>query len=162
MPDYHVPWLEGCTVAILADGEVLPQMVVTGGIITLTPSYAKVTIGLPFVPQFETLNIEQAGPGQTMQGKKVKIGNVIFRFIQTAGGWIGPDEDHLYEAFPQSELEQLEGFDFDDHTFTGDIRKPLGAGYEDGGRIFYEQRDPLPVTIGAVIPEAAIGGSSGV
>ncbi len=161
MPDYHVPHLNGCTVAILADGVVLPQQVVVDGVITLDTSYAKVTIGLPYRSQLETLSIDVPMQDGSAQGKKVKIGNVICRFVQTVGGWIGPNENELYEAFPRAELEQLAGFDFDDHVFNGDIRVPLGSGYEDGGRVFVEQRDPLPMSLTAIMPEVQIGGATG-
>ena len=44
--------------------------------------------------------------------------------------------------------------------FTGDLHVPLGAGYEDGGRVFYRQKDPSPVTINAIIPEVTPGGAT--
>lgn len=161
MPTYSIGHLNGCTVAILADGEVLPQQVVTNGIITLTENYAKVTIGLPYYSELETLNIEFATRGGTLQGQAVKIGNVTFRVENTRGGWVGPNEDTLYEAFPDAiEQELLADGDDPESMYTGDIRIPLGAGYEDGGRIFYRQVDPLPVTINAVVPEITLGGPS--
>ncbi len=158
----NLTWLEGMTVSILADGIVLPRQVVTSGTITLPAHYTTVHIGLPFYPELETLNIEKQDQEGTLQGKKIKIGNVILRFVDTVGGWIGPDENNLYEAFPRIELQDLAGWDAAIKSFTGDIRKPLGAGYEDGGRVFYRQVDPLPVTLTAVIPEFQPGGSSGV
>jgi hypothetical protein len=154
--------LDGMTVAILANGFVLDRQVVSGGQITLPANYSKVHVGLPYWPELETLNIERQDNQGTIQGKKVKIGNVVFRFVDTVGGWIGPDENTLYEAFDKIELQNLDGWDTDKNCFTGDIRKSLGAGYEDGGRVFYRQVDPLPVNITAVIPEAMVGGSSGV
>ncbi len=152
--------LEGQTVSILADGEVLPQQVVQNGTITLPDSYAKVIVGLPFESDLETLNIDQSQPGDSMQGKKIKIGNVIFRVTDTRGGWVGPNEKVLYEAFNKAIIDKL-GVDDLSLLFTGDIRMPLGAGYEDGGRIFYKQKDPTGVTINAIIPEIKPGGPSG-
>lgn len=161
MADLAIGHLNGCTVAILADGEVLPQQVVTNGVITLDKAYAKVSVGLPYYSDLETLNIEAAYRGTTMQGQRIKIGNVTFRLENTRGGWVGPNEDTLYEAFPGAINEKLLAMDHPtDSMFTGDIRIPLGAGYEDGGRVFYRQVDPLPVTINAVVPEVAAGGPS--
>ena len=148
-------------VAILADGEVLDQQTVNNGTITLDKDYAKVSVGLPYYSDLETLNIEVGMKDGTLQGKKIKIGNVTFRLEDTRGGWIGPNEDDLHEAFPDAITQKLlaKGITTDE-MFTGDIRIPLGAGYEDGGRIFYRQVDPLPVTINAVVPEVAPGGPS--
>jgi hypothetical protein len=143
-------------VAILADGVVQEHLTVSAGSITLTQPYGLIHVGLQYLSDLETLNIEV--PSKTIQGHKVKIGNVTFRLIDSRGGHVGPDENTLYEAFTQ------ENFDLDADSielFTGDVRVPLGAGYENGGRLFYRQYDPLPVTIGAIFPEVALGGPSG-
>jgi hypothetical protein len=50
--------LEGKEVAILADGQVLPRQVVTGGQIELDNSYGLVHIGLPYNSDFKTLPLE--------------------------------------------------------------------------------------------------------
>lgn len=149
--------LEGLTVSILADGVVKAQDVVDNGWITLTASATVVSIGLPYYSDFETLNIEVPA-NQTAQGRKVKIGNLIFRLVDTRGGWVGPDSSTLYEAFPER-ISELVGNDTD--FYTGDIRMPLGGEYSNGGRIFYRQVDPIPVTITAVIPETFISGQAG-
>lgn len=161
MAVFEIGHLNGCTVSILADGNVLPQQVVVDGTITLDQPYAKVTVGLPYFSDLETLNIEVAAKDGTLQGKKVKVGNVTFRLENTRGGWIGPNENVLYEAFPAIIADKLAADGLPDTSmFTGDIRLPLGAGYADGGRIFYRQVDPLPVTINAVVPEVNPGGPS--
>ncbi len=152
--------LEGQEVAILADGEVLPRQVVLNGQIILEDSYMKVHVGLPYESDFETLNVEIPTRDGTIQGKKVKIGNVMFRVIDSRGGWIGPNEDVLYEAFNDAIIEKLGGENLG-LMYTGDLRMPLGGGYEDGGRIFYRQVDPLPITISCVVPEVNPGGASG-
>jgi len=144
--------LNGLTVAILGNGEVYPRQVVTGNEITLSRACSKVHIGLPYTSDLETLNVELGLRSGTMQGKVVKISNVTFRLLNTRGGWLGPNEDNLYEAFTPERLRLGTA----PVLFSGDIRQGLGAGYEDGGRIFYRQIDPLPVTISAVIPEITV------
>ncbi len=151
--------LEGQEVAILADGEVLDRQVVQSGQITLPDNYKQVHVGLPIESDVETMNVNLSMPDGTMQGDKVKIGNVMFRLIDSKGGWIGPNEDNIYEAFPEAITDEI-GDETPTEMFTGDIRMPLGAGYEDGGRVFYRQKDPLPITISALIPEVTVGGSS--
>jgi hypothetical protein len=146
--------LEGETVGILANGVYIGSQTVSNGSIILDDSYSKVTVGLLYDSDFETLNVELGGTTNTIQGSKVKIGNTIFRLIDTKGGSIGPNEDNLHEAFTQEAFELSSGEQLTDtELFTGDVRVPLGSGYENGGRVFYRQSNPYPVTISAVIPE---------
>lgn len=153
--------LEGQSVAILGDGEVLERQIVAGGEISINNASAYVHVGLPYESDFELLNIEQGLRDGTLQGRKVKISNVTFRLKNTRGGYIGPDEDRIYEAFTTANLAASVpiappiGVE-NNRLFNVDVRVPLGAGYEGGGRVFYRQSDPLPVTILAVIPEVTI------
>jgi hypothetical protein len=149
--------LEDMTVSILADGEILDQQIVASGSVAFPDSYCHISVGLPYESDFETLNIEVATSEGTMQRKKVQLSNTTFRFLNTRGGYIGPRSNKLYNGI----TKELTGIDDPPPLFNGDIRVPLGGEYKDGGRVFYQQRDPLPVTITAVIPEMAIGGVSG-
>ena len=151
----NIDHLEGQTVAIIADGEILSQQIVSGGSITLPASYSQVHVGLPYISDLETLNVEIPTKQGTVQARRVKIGNVTFRLVDSRGGWVGGDDNTLYEAFPNA-IETKQG-DIDD-LYTGDIRVPLGDSYKGGGRLFFRQYDPLPVTIGAVVPEISVGG----
>lgn len=149
------PHLAGMTVNILEDGIPLGQETVNAsGYVSLTLSAATVIVGLPYLAEIETLNVDTANKVGTIQGKKVKIANATFRVVDTIGGWIGPDSNNLYEAFPDAILAMNED---PAALFDGDIRMRLGAGYEDGGRVFFRQVDPLPVTINAIIPEVQVG-----
>lgn len=161
--------LEGETVAILADGEVLPQQVVTNGAITLSKAYSVVQVGLPYHSDIETLDIEvDTEEADTLQGRKLKVGNVSLGFVESRGGKVGDSEDNLYSALSnlmitrnQSELafnEDLTTLNASTRLYTGLIRVPLGSKYRQGGRVFFRQEDPLPVTITQVIPEIAVGG----
>ena len=166
--------LEGETVGILANGYVLDQATVVSSSVVTSTAYPDVIIGLPYYSDLETLDIEIGLPNGTVQGSKIKVGNVMYRFVDSRGGWIGPNEDDIYEAFTDlivsqnaSELTFIPS-DYDwtiqsvtlpaPYMFTGDIRRSLGASYKRGGRSFFRQVDPLPVTITAVIPEISPGG----
>lgn len=149
--------LNGFTVAILGNGQVFPQDVVEGGTITLNSACSRLHVGIPYESDLETLNVEVALKDGTLQGRKVKISNVLFRLINSRGGWIGPSEDRLHEAF----VPRRTGLGNPPPLFSGDLREPLGAGYEQGGRIFFRQIDPLPVTISSIVPEIEVGGVGG-
>ena len=148
--------LEGKTVAVLADGNVLPQKVVTGGAIVggLGAEYSVVQIGIPYFSDLETLNLEVNMPDGTAQGRKVKISQVIFRFLNSRGGWVGPDSSNLKEIRPQNRSTYNDPL----ALYSGDQPETLGGGFSNNGRIFYRQVDPLPVTISAIIPGISVGG----
>ncbi|NCB43504.1 MAG: hypothetical protein EOM59_12935 [Clostridia bacterium] len=134
------------------DVPTIPHTVEDAGVITVSPACSRISVGLPYTCDFETLNVEVGLRDGTMQGRQVKISNVVFRLINTKGGWIGPDEEHLYNAMTDDSLELTDSY----ALFSGDVPLALGAGYEDGGRIFYRQVDPLPITISAVIPDVSV------
>lgn len=138
----------------------MDQQEVSGGQVTLGDSYSVAQIGLPFYSDLETLNISiPLKDKNSIQGRQAKVNNVSFRVHNSRGGYIGPNEDDIWEAFTQDAINQCSGQNIDAiELFTGDIRVPLGSGFGDGGRVFYRQVDPLPITIGAIMPEVTVGG----
>lgn len=145
--------LEGKTVAILGDGNVFPQQVVEDGSITLNSRVSILHAGLPYIADLGTLNPELPVGDQTSQGKKIKVSFVTFRFLNSRGGWIGPNENRLLEIIQRTDEPLGSPIDL----FSGDQKETLDAGYEEG-RIFYQQRDPLPCTISGIIAQFTIGG----
>jgi len=152
--------LEGKNVSILADGNVIgsydnPKIVV-GGQIDLGGEYSMVHVGLPYLADLETLNVELPSQLGTTQGKKVKISKITCQVLNSAGAKIGPDFDNLHEiggAFTRYYTTAL-------RLFTGDFQENLAAGYEDGGRICIRQSDPLPISILSLVPDVTVGGKS--
>jgi hypothetical protein len=146
--------LEGRTVAILSDGNVLPQQAVSGGSVTLTDAVDYAVIGLPYFPDLETLNVEVGLQDGTLQGRRVNISRVILRMLNSRGGWLGPDFTNMYELLGDYKTST------DTSLFTGDVAIPLAQGYRNDGRFCFRQVDPLPVTILGVIPLLTPGGTS--
>lgn len=102
----------------------------------------------------------------TIQNRKCKIGNVTFSLINTRGGYIGPDENHLKEAFNYTNLSNAHKEEFEEtlgttDLFTGKVRVPLGGSYKMNASVFVRQSDPLPITIGYIVGELEVGGTSG-
>jgi hypothetical protein len=153
--------LEHQMMSILANGVVLDSQTVNSGQVDLGDSYSVVHVGLPFYADLQTLAVEVPLYEGTVQSRKVKINNVTFRMQNTRGGYIGSDADNLWEAFSRMEVIRSSGQNLSVlDLFTGDVRQPLIGQYNQGGNIFYRQVDPLPVTIGAIIPEVAVGGQT--
>lgn len=147
--------LEGKLVSILADGVVQPQQTVVGGQIGLSVTASKVHVGLPYASDLETLNIEAPLPDGTMQGRKLKISKVTVRVLNSKGGYIGPDENHL-KAIDSVFADYRSATDL----YTGDLKVSLTGGFSDGGRMFIRQTDPLPITVLALMPLVSVAGTA--
>jgi len=146
--------LEGKTVAILADGNVVPSQVVSGGAVTLDAAYGKVTVGLPYAANLETLNLElptQTSP--TAQGLMKKIGQVTVRVKDTRGLSVGLARGAM------SEVKQRRGETLGSalQPFSGDWQVSVPNEWNRDGRIFVRQSYPLPATILDLIPQVNVG-----
>ena len=144
--------LEGKTVAILGDGSVVPSQVVSGGSVTLDGSYSKVTVGLPYSAQLETLNLELPAGG-TMQGQMKKIAQVTVRVKESRGVQIGLNQGALQEV-KQRASETL-GTAM--QAYSGDWALQIPSEWNRDGRIFVQQMYPLPATVLDLIPEVNPG-----
>jgi len=87
--------LEGETVAILADGAVQPDQVVSGGQVTLSPTADKAQVGLPYTTNIETLPLDLlVGSGSTV-GRQKRISNVYIKVLNTDAMEVGTDAADL-------------------------------------------------------------------
>jgi hypothetical protein len=143
--------LEGETVAILGDGNVFGRLTVTGGQITLPRAVSKAHVGLPITAQMHTLDPE-VNPG-TVQGKRKRVASVTARVEASRGMWAGPAETDLVELKP----EGLTVYGGPIPLKTGDCHINIPPQWDEHGSVFIEQRDPLPLTVLALIPEIEVG-----
>lgn len=141
--------LEGKTVAILADGNVIKPQAVFGGEVTLSPAASKVHIGLPYTSDLETLNIELNPGDGTVQGRKKRIAAVLLRLLETRGAMVGPSFDKLNEL----KMRATEGWGEPIDMFTGDKKINISAGWSTEGRVCIRMAEPLPITVLAVVPQ---------
>lgn len=145
--------LEGLAVAILADGSVQPQQVVTNGAITLQHAACAVTVGLPYTGQVKSLYLDVQEPGGTIQGKRKKLSAVTVRCQDSRGLKIGPDLDSLTEIKIRS--NEIMGQPV--QLFTGDERVLIAPTWGTAGQVCAQIDDPLPATLLAFIPEIVVG-----
>lgn len=143
--------IEGEAVVVLADGNVVSNLTVTNGAITLTRAASRVHVGLRYIADLETLNIE--APQGTIQGKKKRIPKVTVRFEKSRGLLVGPNENRL------TEMKQRENENMGEPTalLTGDKKITLKPNWNTNGRMLLRQVYPLPMTILAVIPDVLVG-----
>lgn len=143
--------LEGRDVAVLADGNVIAGLTVASAKITLPSRFSRIHVGLAYITDIETLNIE--APNGTIQPYKKKISEVTITFNNTRGLFIGPSSDKLVEM-KQREYEAMA-----DPTavLTGTKNIILKPDWNSNGRVFMRNPYPLPMTILAVSPSVETG-----
>jgi hypothetical protein len=108
---YSVPHLEGYTVAIVADGLVMPsQLVPAGGALTLPRTAKQVQIGLAFSTVAELLTPEMGTQAGTAQGTAQRSGRLFLRFLDTINAKVrndeGGEEVVAFQQFGDSLLDQ--------------------------------------------------------
>ncbi|WP_427928624.1 hypothetical protein [Agrobacterium cavarae] len=148
---YH---LEGRTLVALADGNVVRDLVVTGGAVTLPISAKKVHVGLPYEAEIKTLDIDMGsvqGLG-TVQARNITVANITLRVEKTRGIWAGPSDEALVE------LKQREFENWNEATrlATDDVELTPTADWTKGGTMIVKQFDPLPMTILAIMPDVKV------
>jgi len=146
-------WLEGKTVAVLADGAVQNQKTVVAGSITLDHKASKVQIGLPYTSDLQTLppTLQVDGFGQ---GRQLNVNKVWIRLFQSSGIFAGPSEDLLTEYKQRT----TEVYGAPPDLQSGEAEITLMPQWNDNGQILLRQENPLPLTVVAVTMEMAIGG----
>lgn len=145
--------LEGKTISILADGNVAPQQVVTGGAIALDSPTLVAHIGLPITADFETLDITLQN-NQAFLGSKKRINQVVVLCQESRGIFAGPDADHLDEFKQRGDENYGEPIEL----LTGRSEMEVQCNWDSFGRLFIRQSDPLPLTILGVMPNVQSGG----
>lgn len=141
-------------IVALSDGNAISGLSVDDGVVTLPQPATRVHLGMPYVADLETLDIEAAGPGGTLQGFLKKVNFVVVKFERTRGLLIGPDFDHLVEMKQRSD----EAYGEPTRLLTGNTAPIyLVSAWNSNGRIALRQRYPLPFTVLAIIPNFDVG-----
>lgn len=143
--------LEGEEVAILGDGSVFPPQIVTNGQVILPQACSKITVGLAYTAQLQTLYLDTGDP--TIQGKRKNINAMTARVDQSRGLKMGPTFEDLTEFKDRDPTT----FGLPIDLYTGDQRMIIGGGWTTEGQLCIQQDQPLPATILGVIPEVQVG-----
>ena len=151
--------LIGQTVTGVADGAVVPSTVVSAqGSVTLSQPASKVTLGLPFTPQLQTLPLDLGEP--TVQAKRKKVPALTMRVTDTLGLQAGTTfanavtmKDFQIGAIPT----QSNGPALVTDLFTGDGRQILDQVWQEIGQLCVQQNLPYPATILGIMPEVVVG-----
>lgn len=152
--------LEGEVVAVVADGQVVfagdpadpaaETYRVRHGAIALPSPASVVHVGLPYLGEIETLELDVAGASLRDRRKRVSAVSLLLTGSSRTC-WAGPDRAHLRRV-------TRDAWDSPARAFTGQVWLHLTSWFDESGRLVVQQRDPLPLTILAVVPQIELGG----
>lgn len=151
--------LIGQSVVGVADGvPVGPFVVSATGSLALGLTATKVTVGLAYLPQLQTLPLDLGQ--EVVQGKRNKITGVTLRVADTLGLSIGrtfanvvPMKDFTLGNVPTTStgVAKVTGL------VSGDGRTIVDQAWMEAGNYCIQQNLPYPATILGAFPEVAIG-----
>jgi hypothetical protein len=126
------------------------------GTFTLATAASKVTVGLAFLPQAQTLYIDLGNP--TIQSKDKKIPRVTLRVTETLGLTIGSDSSNLVpmKDLVRGQVGQNTNTVVTD-LVTGDATTTIDPKWQEAGQVFFEQPYPYPATVLGVIQDIVVG-----
>jgi len=136
--------LEGETIALLVDGAVHPNRVVSGGAVTLARWGSIVHAGLPYVCEGETMGAFTSGANGVDIGEPVRISHVTASLVNSIGlEFARGSSPSTYEEIPAT--PDLMGRS--PVPFTGFKTLPLSGRHEDLPSIRFKQELPLPFSL---------------
>lgn len=154
--------LEGVSVGILADGSVVPNQVVTGGVITLPIASGVIHVGIPIVSDLVTVEPELQDDIGTSQGREKTISSVIVRFKKSRAAFVGPYNKDLANGdttgLEEIKLRTPAMGAAPIPLLTEDKEQVIDFPYEKEGVIRIRNIYPVPLTILAIIPNVELGG----
>lgn len=145
--------LEGEKVAILADGKVMPPMVVTDGKVTFPDKAKHVIVGLPIESDMETLPVAvQTGDGGYGQGVNKNVVEEHVRVYRSSGLLVGPDFENLRMVKPR----RFEPYGSPPVLRSEDLEVMLTPEWSDSGAVCIRQNEPLPLMVCGLTATIAI------
>jgi hypothetical protein len=161
--------LIGVPVTGLADGNVIPPQVVSAqGTITLPAPATLITVGLGFTAQLQTAYFD-AGPQGASQGRRKRVSAVTARIELSEGILVGtnqPDGSTLsppqiapfWQGLTSLPNPRVPPYNYTvSPLFTGDVRIPVPGNYDTRGQVAFQQSNPLPMNVNAVVTEIMDG-----
>lgn len=141
--------LEGEAVDVVADGIVVSSMVVSGGAIELNYAAGKISVGLHYISDLQTLPIEEPLNDGASIGRVKSLPRVAVRLSDSYGLKAGPDSDTLDEIIFNENVVFGEA----PAPFSGEKSIFIDGAYNTDKRVYLRRDLPLPVTINALVVE---------
>lgn len=149
--------LEGETVAILADGAVVANQVVTGGAITLPVAASTVHIGLPFNMDVQLLPVAVDSAEAGGQGTIKNVDYSYIRVNRSGPLYAGPSFDDLVQIpirtnEPYGSPPRLQSRTLDIFIQPPDAEQALDA------QLCVRSSTPTPLTLSSIAIKVTLGG----
>lgn len=156
-----VDHLEGEYLAIMGDDHVVgspnnPDITlrqVVDGVVELGDCYTHIFVGLPYVADLETLDIDTA-QGPSFKQQKVDVTRVGLMLLQSRPIFVGgrPPTDDAVDLLEDLLELPLPGDPEYEQLVTGYRDVNIKSEWDHGGHVFVRSVDPTPVTVLAAIP----------
>lgn len=142
-------YLEGESVVALADGNVVKDLTVENGSITLPIPASIVTVGLPYESVLETLTFDaNTGDGSNLNRKK-RVVAVSIRYNASRGSKLSVNGHAEVDMLRREQ----EGYNIPIALKSGLYREIVSSTHDERTTIKIRQDEPLPITIVSIIPE---------
>lgn len=144
--------LEGRTdVIALTDGNLVKELTVSNGSVTIPDDASIIHVGLPYDALFESLPINM---GAETLGNRKNIKAVIMRMLETRGIFAGTTEDKLEEYDTRSD----ENWGDPASTISDIIRINVTSDWKRDNGVIVKSDVGLPMTMLSVIGDTNVGG----
>lgn len=150
-------YLEGQTVAVLADGGVQAQAVVASGSITLQSDAVVVQVGLPYTSTITTVPLVVQTPAGSSQSKRKRTWSVWLRFYETLGGQVQASNSRFPETLNFRNAEDQ--MDLAIPLYTGLKKARISSEHGEDAQIIVTTADPTPMTLLALTTELEVYGT---
>ena len=143
--------LDGQKVNVLADGSLIKDLQVQNGTITLPKAVHTACVGLAYTARLQTLPSEVTSAEGTLQDRQRRLVQVRLKVLDSRGGQVGTEMGKMDELI----YNPLETFGTIPALQTRDVRKVFGSFHHYFPSVIIEQKDPLPLTVLAIITQLA-------
>lgn len=158
---YNLWHLEGHSVWALADGNVVKDLVVSDGKITMPSAVgavSKLTIGLPYDVDIQTMPVMFNGPLGSNAGRKQQAGEVVVhlrrsRAVRVGSGKADGSEGKTYPIKPRTSEAWGAPDSLMDGKYLIDVPNVVAGEVS----VYVKQSDPLPLTLLAVYLDPVVG-----
>lgn len=144
--------LNGETVDVVGDGQILAQALVAGGSITLADPVVVAHVGFAYDCDLESLQINLAG-AESVQGKQKIVRRVDVGVVDARNVRAGVDFDHLEPA--KSRYREQWGREPD--AKAGLLEYAISASWDPAGKVCIRAGGGLPATILTLTPHMGVG-----
>lgn len=136
--------LEGQEVAVLVDGWVHPNRVVTNGSIKLQSAGNKIVVGIPYSAEFVSCQIQSSD--SVIMGNRKRVYGAEVSLLKSLGmkvGVVGFPEQEVYMG-PTKIMDEAQDL------YTGTISVKVPASSEDDTQVYIYHDKPLPCEVRAI------------